>query len=89
MSSITLYHEDLDLEHLLFQWPGRNKTQHRYQNFFKELNNDHSFLQCSYFQDNSFEVIHTDIPLDKIPLVCAKTYLDKNPLVIKNILLPT
>ena len=61
----------------LFRWPGRTKMKHIYQRIFKEVNGDHKYLMCSYFQDKNFEVICAAIALDKIYLEYEDTVIYK------------
>ena len=70
LSNLVLYPEELDPEIFYFQWPVRTKIERMYQNILKEDNVDHNFLRCSYLQEKNFEVMHSEIVLDKVDLEC-------------------
>ena len=44
-----------------------------HQNVLKEGNGDYNYLRCPDLQDNNFEVMSSEITLDKADLVCAET----------------
>ena len=44
-----------------------------YQNLLKEGNGHHKFLRCPDLRDNDFEVLHSEITLDKVDLEFAQT----------------
>ena len=48
-----------------------------YQKLLKEGNGDHKFLRCSDICDNHFEVLSSEIALDKEDFECAGTVKDK------------
>ena len=43
-----------------------------YQNICKEGNGDHKFLRCTNIWDNNFEVLRSEISLDKFNLEYAE-----------------
>ena len=73
MSNLGLYPEELDPEKIYFQWPTRTKIQRLYQDILREFNGDQKYLRCPDLQDNSFEVLSSEITQDKIDLDCAET----------------
>ena len=46
LSTLELYHEELDPINFYFQWPDRTKIQRMYQNLLKEINGSQKFLRC-------------------------------------------
>ena len=70
MSTLGLYPEDNVTEIFYFQWPAKTKMQCMFQKILKEDNVDHNFLRCSYLQEKNFEVMHSEIVLDKVDLEC-------------------
>ena len=73
MSTLGLYPEELVQENLYFQWPSRTKIQCMYKRLLKEVNGDHKYLRCTYIQDNNFDLLRSEIALDKFDLECAET----------------
>ena len=43
-----------------------------YQNLLKEGSGDHKYLSCQDLQELFFEVLRSEIELDKVDLVCAE-----------------
>ena len=50
-----------------------------YEGFLKEGNVNHTFLRFPCLRDNNFEVLQTEISLDKIDLECAE-YIKAKPI---------
>ena len=48
-----------------------------YQNLLKEGSGDHKYLSCQDLQELFFEVLRSEIELDKVDLVCAETVKPK------------
>ena len=44
-----------------------------YQKILKEGNGDHKYLRCTDLWYNNFEVLRSEIALDKVNLECAET----------------
>ena len=51
--------------------------QRMYQNILEEGNGDHKFLRCLDLQDNNFEVLCSEIALDKVDIECEGTVKTK------------
>ena len=49
-----------------------NKKTTHVSEALKEINGDHKFSRCPYFQDSSFEVLNSVIALDKVNLECEE-----------------
>ena len=47
--------------------------QHFHQRFLKEDNGDQKYFMFPDLQDNNFEVLHSEIILDKVDLDCVET----------------
>ena len=60
-----------------FQCHDRTKMQHMYQNILKYVKGDHKCLRCPDLLYNNFEVLCSEIALDKIDLECAATFKAK------------
>ena len=74
MSTLGLYPKELVPDHLYFQWPDRTKTQHMCQKILKEGDGYHNYLRFPDLRDNNFDVMHSEIALDNVYLVCAETF---------------
>ena len=57
---------------------GRTKMQQIYQRVLKELNGVQKYLRCPDLRDKKFEVMRSDIKLDKVYLVCAEIVQEKS-----------
>ena len=44
-----------------------------YNIFLKEGNGGHKFSRCIYLRDNNFEVLRSEITLDKVSIDCVET----------------
>ena len=49
-----------------------------YQSLLKEVNGGNKYLGFPYLLDNNFEVLLSDITMDKVDLVCAETVKTKS-----------
>ena len=47
--------------------------QHMYQDILKKGNGAHKYLRCPDLWDNNFEVLRSEIALDKVDLGCTET----------------
>ena len=52
--------------------------QRIYHRLLKEVNGNHKYLRFPYLLDNNFEVLLSDITMDKVDLVCAETVKTKS-----------
>ena len=77
LSTLVPYTEEFDPENFYLQWPTRTKMQHMYENILKEGNYSHKFSRSPDLQENNFQVLHSEIALDKVDLGCAATVKDK------------
>ena len=68
ISTLGLYPEEIVSKHFFFQWPARTKILCMYQNMFKEVNGDQRYLIFPDLLYNNFEVLGSEIPLDKADL---------------------
>ena len=71
ISTLGIYPEEIVPENFHFQSPSRTKVQHVYQKILKEGNGDHNYLRLIEVQDKNFDVLRSEIVLDKFDLVCA------------------
>ena len=65
MYTIGIYPEDIDPEHFFFWLHGSPKVHCIYQRFLKEGNIDNKYLRCPSLWYNNFNILQTDVVLDK------------------------
>ena len=72
LSIIGIYPDELVQESFYFQCNSRTKMQRMYQMILKEGNDDYTYLRRQYLGDNNFEVVFSEISLDKLDVDCAE-----------------
>ena len=77
ISTIGLHPVEHEPQNFYFQRPAITKMQRICQNILKEGNGDHKYLRCQNIWDNNFEVMRSEIALDKVDMACAETIKDK------------
>ena len=77
MAIIRIYPEEIDPEYLSFQWTIKTTMHCIYQRLLKEVNGDHKYLRCLCIKDKHFNIMCTDIALDRVNLAWEEKFREK------------